>query len=273
MRIILLNKNNLVPNNSAKNTFRYVFQNSQTFTQNQKIGLLELIIPFSWFNISTQFNNNKFSYRWIDGIVYHVNIPNSHMNIFQINDFLQFTMIGNGHYLVDNNGRFVYYLEMIYNEPRYSVQLNCYAFPTSLPSGWSNPNNIVFPTQAITPQFIFDQTNFKDLIGFDSGEYPAIIQTSNQSFLSTKTPNGSPINSILINCSIADNQTTPQNLIYTFTSTGSRYGTNISINPPQIAFVDIRPGNYSFMDISFQDDNFNALFLNDVNLTMLLAIE
>jgi hypothetical protein len=56
-----------------------------------------------------------------------------------INEYLQSVMIVQKHYLIDDNGDYVYYLEWKEKPVRYAVQLNCYATPSALPSGWSYP--------------------------------------------------------------------------------------------------------------------------------------
>lgn len=276
MKLILLNGNNLVstPN---KNKYRYYFPSGQyRFNKGDRVGLQSLIIPYSWYNITSTFNNNKFQYTWWNGITYDVNIPNSYMNVNDLNSYLQYTFIQNGHYLVDNNGNYVYYLTLTYNTTRYAVQVTSYPLPSSLPSGWTNPNSISLPSVGVgsTPKLVISSSNsFGDIIGFTSGSYPSTFNTTTQIFISNKTPNGSPVNSVTILCNICSNLSIPTTQLYSFTSSNTSFGSNIQVQPSQLSLIDITDSSYPYVEVSFVDDEFNDLVINDSNLTIVLVVK
>jgi hypothetical protein len=106
---------------------------------------------YSWFNISSTLNNNKFYYTWYNaaGLVsvngnpyFTITVPDGLYEIVQLNNLLQFNMINNSTYLIDTaTGQNVYYAEFLVNPTRYAVQINTFSFPTSLPTGYALPSN------------------------------------------------------------------------------------------------------------------------------------
>ena len=87
--------------------------------------------------------------------------------------------------------------------------------PISLPVGWTQPSTwLGYPTVASTPQLIISSNSFGLLIGYLPGTYPAAIQAINYSTVSNTTPNGSPISSLIIQCSLVSNDITmPSNIM------------------------------------------------------------
>jgi hypothetical protein len=145
-----------------------------------------------------------------------------------------------------------------------------------LPSGWTNPNNISLPGVGVasTPKLVISSNNtFGDIIGFTPGSYPSNFNTTTQIFLSNKTPNGSPVNTVTILCNVCKNISIPSSQLYSFTSSGYSFGTNISITPPTFSWIDIIEGSYGYIDVSFVDDSYNNLVINDQNLSITLVVK
>ena len=114
MNTIILNSNNVV---SGKNnsTLTYNFPSSVLF-DNHKIAVHSISIYYSWCNISSALGNNTFSYKWVNGgteTIKTIIIPNGLYEITDINNFLQFNFIQNGHYLINTLGQNVYYAEFL----------------------------------------------------------------------------------------------------------------------------------------------------------------
>lgn len=281
MRTIIINGNNVVPN-SLNDTYKYSFPNGAVTFSNDQIAVASISIYFSWFNITSattysKYNNNAYQYIWTDAggsTTYNVVMPDGYYEVADLNAYLQYTMVQNGHYLIDGGGEFVYYLEMVVNPTYYGVQVNAYPLPTALPMGWSNPAGIVFPAVASTPQLIVLPTNnFGTVIGFNAGTYPPAIQATKYSVLSQQAPQITPINSIIMTCNLLNNiYSNPNTLLYSFNPSGTRFGELISINAPQFAFVDILDGQYTDFQIQFFDQNLNRIYINDANIVVLLVI-
>jgi hypothetical protein len=175
MRTIVFNQSNIVQN-GFNNTLIYNFPNSVDLT-GAYIAVSNIYMYYSWDNINTNYGNNVFSYNWIVGGVpttFNVVIPNGLYEIAQINNFLQFTFIANGHYLVDSAGQNVYYAEMIVNATRYAVQTNTYAVPTALPAGWTNPAGLVFPAATFNPIITYP-SKFNEIVGYGRWNNPIVF--------------------------------------------------------------------------------------------------
>ncbi len=103
MRTIVFNQSNIIQN-GFNNTLVYNFPNSVDLT-GAYLAVSNIYMYYSWDNINANYSNNVFSYNWIVGGVptpFQVVIPDGLYEISQINHFLQYTFIANGHYLVDS---------------------------------------------------------------------------------------------------------------------------------------------------------------------------
>lgn len=201
-------------------------------------------------------------------------LPNGYYSVSALNEYIQQVCILNGLYLVDGNGNNVYYLELAENSQYYSIQLNCFGVPTSLPSGYTAPSNwIGYPNTAYTPQLVVPSTNFTDIIGFSSGTYPATQQTSSYSVLSTFTPQVSTVSSVILSCNLLNNRfAIPNSTMYSFTAGDVGFGNIIEKSPLWPQWIDAEDGVYPYIEISFLDQSFNALQINDTNLVVTLFI-
>ena len=160
---------------------------------------------------------------------YPVVMPDqSLLEVADINAFMQYTMIQNGHYLIDSTQSNVFYLELVVNPSKYAVSINTFPLPTSLPTGWSVPTYTTvsgalgwpgFPTQSYNPVMTIS-SGFNSIIGFAPG-----FQTSlnlgvgtNISYLSSQTPQIQPVPSLYLSCSHVTNiYASPSSLIYSIT--------------------------------------------------------
>lgn len=281
MRTLIINSANLVQN-GFNDTYQYKFPQGSVRFDNDTVALASISMYFSWDNITSatsgsQYNNNTFQYLWTDGTgtsLHTVVLPDGYYEYSTMNEFLQYTMVQNGHYLIDSAGNYVYYLEIVANQTYFAVQLNSYPLPTALPPLWTNPAGIVFPALASTPQFVILPTNnFQLTLGFNAGTYPPAIQATNYSVLSQNTPQITPVQSLILQCTLLNNQyALPSTLLYSFNPAGTPFGALITVQPPSFAFVDIQDGAYSDFTISFKDQNLNRIFIKDPNIVVLMVI-
>jgi hypothetical protein len=268
---LIINGNNLVNDNGFNNTYRYVFPRGSVKFADSKIAIETISMYYSWQNISSTNQNNTFSFTFTQATptTYNVVIPDGFYTVSDLNLYLQNYCVLNNLYLVNSTGDFVYYLQISENPTYYSVELTTFAFPTSLPVGWSNPAGMTFPATATTPQFIIPSTNIRNLLGFDAGIYPAVAQATDYSLLSTFTPQVSPVQSVIITCNLINNRfANPSTVFYNFSPAGVQYGSLIDIKPSEYAFINIQDGNYSSFDIVFLDQNFQPLDILDTNLVI-----
>jgi hypothetical protein len=267
-----------VENNGFNDTYRFKFPSTVEFKDDQ-VALSNISIYYSWYNInSTLYNNNSFSYRWIDDVVYTVSFSDgAYYTIADIQSYFYSVMFKNKHYLINSvDGDILVYLEFVENSTFYGVSINSYAIPTVLPTNYQIPQGATWSLPvgtAKTPQIIFsDSNNFKDLVGFSAGTYPSIVQSTNFSITSNNTPNISPVQSLLVQCSLINNYySVPNTLLYSF-SPNVTFGNLITINPSEYTYVDIQDGQYTEFLIKFSDQLLNQVDIKDSNIVILLTI-
>ena len=147
----------------SNNKFVYRFPNTQTFEVGSSIGLSSISIYNSTFNIEKNRGNNVIQIIWL-GTTYTIIIDDGYYNVSDLNFKIQQFCILNNLYLLSNSGsNIIYFVELVMNSVRYSVQLNLYAIPTeaqSLVLGYSKVGSTWnFPLVATTPQLnILSQT-------------------------------------------------------------------------------------------------------------------
>lgn len=292
MKTLILNSSNIDPN-SGNSTFRYTFPTGGVEFYDDFIAVQQITMYYSNYNISTSLNNYKFSYTWIDGTVVDVIIPDSNLSVVGINEYMQFVMITNKHYLISGDGN-VYLLEMVINQSRYAVQVNSFLISTAIatantwtvPAGatWVLPTNSILPYLTILP---YTSNTFGELIGYSAGQYPvgsisgvppAQIQTpaytSAQSFLSTNAPNINPQYSYLCLCSLVNNKAVvPSQLLYSLTPTNVQFGAIINQQINDLAWNKISNGFYNQFSFTFRDQNLKPITFKDPNTVIILVIQ
>jgi hypothetical protein len=254
MRTIVLNTSNLVPD-GQNNKMVYRFPGSVVF-KDSYVALSQVNMYYSWYNISVALNNNTLQYTWVVAgttTTYTITIPDGLYEVATLNSLLQFTMISNGHYLINSTGQNIYYAELVLNPSRYAVQINTFLFPTPLPATFTQPANFPgYPTQTFNPQIIMP-LKINQILGFSAG-YSTNANTNNGytppsgqdlisklgngtlSYLSTTAPNLQPNSSILVSVSNIDNQyAQPTSILYSIVPSVA-FGELISEKPPQFAF-------------------------------------
>jgi len=277
MKTIIINSSNYV--SGTNNTYRYTFPQPTTFQDGNKIGYSQASIYNSTFNITSARGNNTFSIIWNDNttsITYNATISDGYYSVSDLNFFLQSFCITNYLYVTDANGDNVYFLELTVNAPRYSVQLNSYALPTSATAttlGYTIPSSATwaFPSTAKTPQIVIS-SSLGNIIGFAAATYPSSVLSTTQSFLSTKSPVVSPVDSYIFTCNLINSPySIPNNVFFSLPLTAA-LGELVVQTPAQIVFNNIAPNQYTTIEIKLFDQLFNTLILNDYALVLTLVI-
>jgi len=297
MRTLVLNNNNVVQN-GQNNTLIYNFPTTATFDKSY-VAVASLSMYYSWFNIASKYNNNVLSYTWTVGgtsTTYYVGgtvfpsttptyIPDGLYEVSTLNQLLQYTMIGNGHYLINTATSLnVYFAEIIVNDARYRVQINTFAVPTALPAGYQQPSNWAgYPTVRTTPSVVMG-TGLGLILGYSGSfltvpEYtpsssPVPVSADFQSYsaISNGVPNIQPNSSVLVSVSSVDNPyASPTSVIYSITPSVA-VGSIISDKPPQLLWNKMIRGQYSQLRITLLGTDLNPLSIQDGAITIILAI-
>ena len=278
VKLIVVNSSNYVE--GSINTFSYNLPQSVRFTNKSKVGVASLSLYNSTFNITAARGNNTvtFIFNVATPVSQTFTIPDGYYSVSDLNYFLQSKMYENKFYVTSNNGtNVVYFFEIAQNSVRYGIQLNSYYIPTLAQAtslGYAIPANASwsFPAAYQTPQLTF-ATAFGNLLGFDGQTYPSAIQASNQSTVSTKTPNISPVDSYTLTCNLINSKySIPSNVLFSLPLSGS-IGTLITHSTGEIIYSDIAPNIYNNIVIQFYDQLFNKLELKDKEIVLTLAID
>lgn len=289
MRTLVLNYSNLVQD-GQNNKFVYRFPNSVQFKDNY-IAFTSCSLYYSWFNITSAYQNNTFTYNWIDGAgvatTYTIVVPDGLYEVATLNQLLQYTFIQNGHYLVNGSGENVYYAEFLVNPARYAVQINTYLFPTALPAGWTNPAGVAFPPQTFNP-VITIPAKFNIILGYTAGfatdqnlnnafvppvsQYVSKLANGTISYISTSAPNVQPNSSLLFSISNIDNAyAQPTSIIYTLVPSVA-VGEIISEKPPNFIWTKLINGTYNEIRLTILGTDLQPIIINDPSITIVLAV-
>jgi len=283
---IVFNTNNVVQD-GQNNQLVYNFPNSVTFPHHE-IAVQNIDMYYSWTNInSTPLQNNSFSYSFPNQSTalsyFNIVIPNGLYQITDINAYLQSQMISNGTYLINASGQNVYYIELILNPSLYSVQINIFPVPTTLPTGWSLPSNYFsggLPSASYLPGFnvqpLTGTSNFNNIIGFPSNfSVGGIAGSSVVSYTSSQynlAPEVQPNPCLFLAITgIANKYAIPNTIIFNITPNVG-FGELISISPPQFAWNTLLGGAYNQLRIQLLGADYKPIQILDPNITIVLVI-
>lgn len=284
MNTIVLNSTNILAG-SNNSTLVYNFPTSVRF-DNHQIAVQSVNMYYSWRNIdSTSLKNNTFTYTWVVAgatTVYTVNIPPGLYEISDINNFLQFTFIQRGQYLINATGQYVYYAEFLVNPNTYAVNIITYPVPTSLPSGWSLPvaNTqtgavafVGFPTQNFNP-LITIPANFSLIMGYATNFTTSQNTGVNTilTYTSSISPQVQPNPTALMTISnISNEYSSPTSVIHSVVPDVG-FGELIKSIPNEYVWCRLLKGTISSLFVRFVGQDSNNLAILDNNMTIILLI-
>ena len=270
---IVLNKNN-ISDTTTNNTLIYKFPNSVQF-KNNSIALEAITMYYSWTNInSSPLGNNTFSYTWKVGstvTTYTVTIPDGLYEISDLNSYLQYKFIANGHYLINSSSQNVYYAEFLVNPITYGVNIVTYAVPTlaTLPSGYTAPSGFAgYPTRSSYYPVITTPANFNSIVGYTAG-----YTTSSGTNSSSTTPQVQPNPTLFLTCSgISNKYTNPSTVLYSITPTVG-LGEIITERPNEKSYAKLIDGTYNQLTIRILGSDLNPITILDPSITIMLSIK
>ena len=96
---LVLNSNNVIGTNNS--TYEYKFIQGAFKAKNNEIAISSLTIPYSWFNISSFYNNKTFSITFpylATTATLNIVLPDGFYTVTDINNYIQLQCMNNGLY-------------------------------------------------------------------------------------------------------------------------------------------------------------------------------
>jgi len=274
---LCLNSQNVVPG-SFNTSYRYNFIGGNFRTDDCEICISQSTIPYAWYNISAAYGNNTFSLVFPTAGTTQtiaVTLPDGFYTVNDLQQFLQGVCITNKYYLITSGGSYVYPFFLSYSSTYYKVQIICATIPNAADMatlGYTQPAGApALPTVTTGVQFITGTIG--PVIGFaNATTLPAVATSATQNFLSTQTPVGSTVNSLVFRCSLVDNNVTMPSDIMDGCAINTSFGTNIIYDPSFEKWVKMKSGTYSSLTFTIADQNFNQIYSIDPNVAITLMI-
>lgn len=275
---LCLNSTNVV--SGSNNTgFRYNFIGGNFRAEGMEICISALTIPYAWYNVSSAYGNNTFSISFpttaSPSTTVAVTLPDGFYSVADIQNYIQQICIANGFYLINAGGQYVFYTYLTYSATFYKVQLVQTPVPIVLPTGWTTPANFQgFNAAVLTPTLVLAASgSIAPIIGFAPGtSFPAAPSATAVNFLSTSTPVGSTVNSLIMRCSLVSNNiVSPSDILDGF-PINSTFGSNITYDPSFEKWVAMKDGTFSSLTLTLVDQNLNSIVSLDPNVAITLMI-
>ena len=280
---LVLNSSNVTGANNSN--FQYNFINGGFVAKDAEIALIAVTYPYSWYNVTSYYNNQNFTINFPTGASSMTplafSLPAGYYSVTDIQNYIQQQCIANNYYIVDSTGNYLYYFYMSYDFNYYKIQILFSAVPTALTTGQKLPSagtggwKTALPTSGYTPKLVLPATgSISTIIGFAPGaSYPSAVTTSSTSILSTLTPNAASVNALVVRCSIVKNNIGNPTDILDQINITTTYGSAITYQPSFERWVKVSDGTYSNFQLTFQDQNFNTLYALDPNVSITLLIK
>jgi hypothetical protein len=121
-----------------------------------------------------------------------------------------------------------------------------------------------------------------NLLGFVGGSYPSSAPTLSSTTYGNSlqasppfAPKGSSVNGVLLRCNLAENPISSigQTDIVDFVPITSQFGSNIQYLPISEAYVKAKPGKHQLLQVTFNDDSGNTLYMQDPNIFLSLILK
>ena len=282
---IVLTQNDI--QNSDNNVLEYSLPTGAQF-DNHEVCVESVALNYSWPNINgTTLNNDVFQYQWTVGsttTTHTVTLPEGLYELADINAYLQYVFIINGHYLKDADDNNVFYAEFLVNANTYKFDLVTYPVPTSLPTGFSQPTAnsaagaaawVGYPTTTFNPNIkILSTNNFNAIIGFAQGFESGLRSGTgtNHTSSSTAAPQIHPNSNVFISLdNIQNKYAKPSTIIHNLVA-NTGFGSKIIDRPNEFAFNTLTKGQYNRLRVSILGTDLRPLKILDPDIVIVLLI-
>ena len=199
---------------------------------NKNMALANLIIYYTWKNVKSTYNNNKFK---ISAPTWNqtFDLPDGSYNISEIQDYIEYII--KKHETIGENAPILIYANIINNRIVFKIK-----------SGYK--------------------------LELLSKETMKLLRSTNDTIDADKNSENVPrlenVEVVLVHCNLVNNRY--PRVLFTFVPT-KRYGQLISISPNSLVFLKTMNTEFSEIEVWFTDQNNNALEIED-NVNIFLII-
>jgi hypothetical protein len=195
---------------------------------------------------------------------YLVQIPDGFYTVPMLSIWLQQYFIDQRLYLTDASGNNIYFMSFTQNVNYYANQIITRQVATT---GLTAPSGFPFPpTPFRSPYIEILNNDFTKLIGLRIGNYGRDL-SGNLSQLSNITPQASTVNSLVVKCSLVNNNVSnASDVVDAFSISNGKFAENLNYNNNIEKWVRISPGNYSNFIVTIVDQNLQDINIIDSNL-------
>lgn len=275
-----------------QNTLTVDLQNSTDLSV-YDVALDTMFIYNSIYNITPDFNNQSFQLTVPNGATsttYTLVLPQGAYNISDINTYVESFFFSNGYYLkydatthppYENPATHenIYFGKFQVNPTSYSIEWITTPMPTALGIATAYPYYIsggaTFPTSANQHiQLTVLSNNFKDIIGYTPGTYPASATNSAvQTKESDAIPDIAPIQAIQMHLScVANALSANSQLFHVFSLAGSKLGELVNVSPNQHTYMKCS-GQHKSLTVRFYDQLGRVANIRDPNMVIKLVFK
>ena len=217
------------------NRFKYdLIDNLDLKNANKNMALANLCIYYTWKNVKSIYNYNKFKISaptWNETF----DLPDGSNNISEIQDYIEYII--KKHETIGENAPILIYANTINNRIVFKIKSRC-------------------KLELLSKETMKLLGSTKDIIDADTN--------------SENVPRLENVEVVLVHCNLVNNNQQHSRVLFTFVPT-KQYGQLISISPHSLVFLKTMNTDFSEIEVWFTDQSNNALKIQDnVNISLII---
>jgi hypothetical protein len=280
---LVLTQSNVV-SSSNNSIYQYNFLGGNFQMKDNEICISSATIPYSFFNVNGSYGNTMtltFPFATPVGPT-TVTVDTGFYTVSDINLWFQNYCVTNKYYMINSSGQFVYFLAFFTNTSYYANQIVFTTLPTAAQAttlGWTIPVGATWtlPAAAANMTLAFPATgSIAPLLGFAGGSsYSGTVGVggASSSQLSTQTPVGSFVNSIIMRSNLINNNVgNPTDILDSMPIANTTFGANINYSPSFSKWVSVADGTYSQFNISLFNELLQPIIAQDNRVLINLLV-
>ena len=240
---LFINSVDGIQNNTKSHDFTVRFNQGIEFDKNKNyvVALGSIAMAYSWYNVSSKYNNNTLKYSQDSGKTWHtITIPNGNFSYQELNSYIQSEIASNGHTKDGISIKFV--------SAFFKVLL-------TLKSGF---------------QVDMKTGDFGKLLGFEKKIYTASGYSPKLADITRSVDNVLIHTNIISDSNVSSNKS---DVIYKFSVDNLPLSYPFHIEPRQLVFNKINTNRIREVQINITDELNRPLDLNNIPISLILIIQ